>query len=255
MPEVTSFAPGNFSWVDLSSRDLEASKSFYSRLFGWNADTIPDPEAGGYGMFTLKGKLVAGFGPTMGPDQPSAWSTYIATDDIEATVKAISGAGGQIVAGPMDVFDQGRLAVFVDPTGAFTSLWEARAMRGAQLVNEPGTVCWNELDTRDVETAKRFYTKVFGWGESTSEPGGSSYTEWQLDGRSIGGAMPMPAAVPAEVPSYWLTYFAVDDCDTAVAKAQELGGNVMMAPMDIDPGRFAVLADPQGAAFAVIKMA
>jgi predicted enzyme related to lactoylglutathione lyase len=238
-------------WVDLGSPDVDASRAFYGGLFGWEAGE-PVPEAGGYTMFTLEGKLVAGLGPLMSPEQPPAWSTYVATDNADATIQKVREAGGQVVVEPMDVMDAGRMAAFIDPTGAFLGVWQPGQHQGAQIVNQPGSFIWNELDTRNIEAAKPFYQHVFGWTAKTSNDGGMSYTEWQLDGRSIAGGMQMGDQIPADVPPHWLTYFAVQDCDAAVAKAQELGGKVLMPAMDMPGMRFAVLSDPQGAVFGVI---
>jgi predicted enzyme related to lactoylglutathione lyase len=201
-------------------------------------------------MFLLNGKMVAGLGPLMSPDQPPAWSTYIATDDADDTARRVREAGGQVIVEPMDVLDAGRMAVFVDPTGAFISVWQPGQHQGADLVNEPNTFCWNELDTRNLAAAKDFYRHVFNWEGESSE----QYTEWKLNGRSIAGAMEMGDQIPANVPPYWLTYFAVEDCGATVAKAQSLGGQVVVPSTDTPMGPFAVLSDPQGAVFAVIAM-
>jgi predicted enzyme related to lactoylglutathione lyase len=152
------------------------------------------------------------------------------------------------------VFDMGRMAVFMDPTGAAFSIWQPIKFPGSAIVNETGTFAWNELITTDVDAAKAFYSALFGWQPETHEAGPMSYTEWKLGGRSVGGMMQKPADMPAQMPSLWTVYFLVDDCDAAAAKVKELGGNVMREPMDIEPGRFAVLADPTGAAFCVMKL-
>ncbi len=240
-------------WVDLSSPDLEGSKSFYGRLFGWQAQTVPDPKAGGYTFFTHKGKQVAGVGPIQGPGQPPAWSVYIATENVEATARKVRDAGGKVIAEPLDVMNAGRMAVFQDPTGAFISVWQSREHKGAELANEPNTFGWTELSTRDIPAAKTFYKKVFGWGDKTTPmgPGGSGYTEWQLGGKSIGGAMPMSDQTPASVPPNWLTYFLVTSVDAASDKARSLGAKITVPPMDFPGGRFAVITDPQGATFGL----
>lgn len=256
MTDTPTYAPGTPSWVDLGTSDVEGAKAFYSALFGWEAFTFPDPAAGGYGMFLLNGKQVAGVGPLTNRDQPSAWSTYIATDDANSTADAVRQAGGRVVVEPMDVFDAGRMAVLQDPTGAHFCAWQAGTHTGAEVVNQTGSFAWNELYTRDLETAKAFYNSVFGW-EADTHPmgeGGTMYTEWKLNDRTIGGAMDMNTLeIPSDVPPHWLTYFVVDDCDASVAKAQELGATVVVPTMDIEPGRFSILFDPQGAVFAVFS--
>jgi predicted enzyme related to lactoylglutathione lyase len=256
MPEFTSYEPGTPSWVDLASSDLASSKAFYSALFGWEAQDVPDPSAGGYGFFLLRGKLIAGYGPTMAPRQPSAWGTYIQVDDANKTAEAVQGAGGTVVAGPMDIpGDAGRMAVFTDREGAFFSVWQPNQHKGAQLANEPGAFCWNELNSRDLDAAKAFYPSVFGWTVEGGSEGGWEYYEWKRGGTAtIGGLMPIPPGVPAEVPPHWLTYFAVTDTDAAVAEASRLGAVAVAGPMDSPAGRLAVLRGPQGEAFAVISL-
>ena len=252
MPEVAVYAPGTPSWVDLSSPNLDASRKFYGALFGWEAEVTTDPEARGYTMFLKNGKQVAGLGGLQNPQQPSAWSTYVATEDADKTAKAVQEAGGKVVAPPFAVMKAGRMAVFQDPTGAYISIWEAGEHKGAELVNEPGSFSWNELNTKDINKAKPFYKKVFGWDAHDSPmPQGGSYTEWKLKGKSIGGGS---ENLPANVPPHWLTYFTVSDTDATAKKAAELGGKVLMAPMTIPQGRFAVVADAHGATFAVISM-
>lgn len=250
--EVQSPTTGTVSWIDLANTDLDRARPFYTGLFGWDAFTIPDPDAGGYGFFLKDGKQVAGFGPTMGSEGFSAWNTYIAVDDADATAERVRAAGGQVVAGPMDVFDQGRLTVFTDPAGAFISTWQPTGMQGLQVRNEPNTFCWAELNTRDAST-KDFYRSVFGWDAETQESEDGTYTELKRDGRTVAGMYPMGDDVPAQVPSHWRVYFGVEDVDAAVARAQELGGSVVYPAMDFSSGRYAVLADPTGAAFAVIQ--
>ncbi len=252
MVEFQSYPPGTPSWVDLSSPDVAGAKAFYGALFGWQA-TEGSPETGGYCMFQKRGKNVAGLGPIMSEGQPPSWMTYVSVDDAGATMAKVTAAGGTTIVAPMDVLDAGRMAVFIDPTGAALALWQPAAHRGADLANEPGAFTWNELQTRDTDAAKSFYRTVFGWGAHTQD-GPMAYTEWKRGDDTVGGMMDMPAEVPPQIPAYWLVYFAVDDCDASAAEATTLGGAVLVAPMDVEPGRFAVLSDPTGAIFAVIKM-
>jgi predicted enzyme related to lactoylglutathione lyase len=256
MAEMTAYEPGTPSWVDLGSPDLPVSIAFYGRLFGWEAQDA-GPDSGGYHMFTLRGKYVAGLGPLMAEGQPPAWTTYISVADADATVAAAGAASGAVIMPPMDVFDSGRMAILADPTGAIISLWQPNKHIGAQLVNEPGTLCWNELMTRDPDAAIEFYEKVFGWKAhaSTDASPDMNYTEFKLNDRSIAGMMPMGDDFPAEIPANWLVYFAVADCDEAVSVVESAGGSVAMAPMDIPAiGRFATVTDPAGAVFSVIKL-
>ena len=251
MPERTHYAPGTPSWVDLASPDVEASKRFYSALLGWDAETSDDPNAGGYTMFSLGGKSVAGLGPAL-PDRPPAWSSYVTVEDADATVAAARAAGGSVFLEPMDVLDAGRMAVIADPTGAALSLWQPRAHIGAGLVNEPGTLCWNELQARDLATSQAFFEKLFGWkGEPLEGP--VEYVNWMLGGESIGGMLKIGDDMPAELPPHWAVYFAVASCAETVAKAEELGATIAVPPTEIQPGTFSVIIDPQGASFHVLE--
>jgi predicted enzyme related to lactoylglutathione lyase len=252
VPEFNSYPAGTPSWVDLASPDPAGSNAFYGALFDWEAYDL-GPDAGNYALFRKGGKNVAGSGPIMMDGQPTAWTTYVGVDDCDATVELAKKAGAAVFVEPMDVMQAGRMAIFADPTGAVLGVWQPKDHKGADLANEPGTFTWNELDTRDVPAAKSFYSEVFGWQPNDMDMGGLSYTEWKLGDRSVAGMMPMPEMVPPEVPANWLVYFAVTDCDAAVAKATDLGATVLVPATDITPGRFAVLSDPAGAVFAVIK--
>jgi uncharacterized protein len=256
MPEVKEYAPGTPSWVDLASPDPDASARFYGELLGWEAvETGPVEETGGYRMLRLGGRDVAGLGPTQGEGQPATWTTYVATEDAGATAGKVRENGGQVVMEAFDVLGAGRMAVFVDPAGAYFSVWQPLRHAGAGVVNEPGALCWNELATRDVDAAKAFYEPVFGWQGETNEYGSTTYTEWKLGGRTIGGMIQMNDGWPADVPPHWMVYFAVADADASAARAQELGGTVAVPPTDTPAGRFAVLNDPQGAVFSIIQLA
>jgi len=251
---VPDYAPGTPLWIDLGSPDVPGSTSFYGQLFGWQAEDMGE-QFGHYTMFRQDGKSVAAVAPLMSPQQPTAWSTYISTTSAEETAKKVTAAGGQVIAPPMQVAEEGTMAVFLDPTGAAFGVWQPNQMTGAELVNTPNSLTWNELATRDMSAAKAFYTSVFPWtAHANPMPDGSEYVEWQIDGKSIGGGMQMGPQMPAQVPPHWLVYFAVASTDNTLQRAQELGAKVMMPAMDIPQGRFAVLTDPQGAAFAVIQL-
>ena len=257
MAEAKTAVANKPTWVDLATTDAAASRDFYSKVLGWKIEVNPDPQYGGYGMATLGGKQVAGIGPKMSPEAPTAWSVYIATDDADALTKKVEAAGGKVVAPPFDVGDQGRMAAFQDPSGAVISAWQPRAMRTPMPVGEPNTFGWAELSARGVDKAIPFYQKVFGWTPKSSPMGPDQppYTEFQLGGESIAGGLEMQAMVPAQVPSYWLVYFAVDDVDKSFKTATQAGAREMVAPMDFPGGRFAIVSDPQGAAFGLLKMA
>jgi uncharacterized protein len=249
MGERTSYAPGTPSWVDLGSPDTAAAATFYGGLFGWAAEIDPRPDAGGYGMFTLGGKQVAGLGPQMNPEMPPFWTVYVTVADADATLQAVTANGGTIVMGPMDVFDAGRMGVIQDPMGSFISIWQPLGTIGAQVVNEPGSFAWNELATTDIAAANRFYGAVFGWGLHADGSGEQS-SLYTVGGEMVCGAH---AAGEGEFPA-WSVWFASADCDASVATAVELGGSVIMPPNDMEFGRGAVVADPQGAVFGIGTM-
>ena len=241
-------------WVDLGSQDAAASRAFYAALFGWVAEPNPDPQYGGYAVAMHGGKDVAGIGPAQSPEQPTAWSLYLGTSDADALAASISAHGGAVIAPPFPIGEMGRMAVFRDSVGAFISAWETGVMGGFAATG-PGTFAWAELNARGLAAALAFYQAVFGWAAKTSPmPDGGAYTEL-LDGEtSILGALEMAAMVPEQVPSYWLVYFASGDIAGDTARAQELGATVLLPPTDMPGGQFAILSDPQGAAFGLLAM-
>ncbi len=252
--EITKHTTHTPCWVDLGTSDMESAKAFYSALFGWE---IPpgDEEFGGYTLASYAGGSVAGLGPQQNPGPPF-WAAYIATEDVERTTELVTANGGQVLLPPMDIATAGRMAVYMDPAGAVISAWQPGEHIGAERVGEPNTLCWIELITTDTEASKKFYNSVFGWNAQVSEvptPGG--YTEFDIGEMSFGGMMAKQPEMPTEMPSMWTVYFAVEDCDATVARVAELGGSLLMEPMDIQPGRFAVCADPTGAVFQVIALA
>jgi predicted enzyme related to lactoylglutathione lyase len=245
----TSFKPGEPTWIDLGSSDLPGSHAFYSALFGWVAGE-GDPAFGGYGMYTKDGKNVAGFAPLMFPGQPVAWTSYVSVDDADKTAALVTENGGTVHAAPMDVGDLGRMALFMDPVQGFLGVWQPRAMTGADLTDEEGTLSWIELSTRDLPTALDFYGKVFGWTVQKSD----DYNEFQLDGTSVAGAMTAPEGAPAERPSFWMPYFGADDPAGQATRAGELGATVLVPYMEVGGVAFSVVTDPQGATFGLLKI-
>jgi predicted enzyme related to lactoylglutathione lyase len=236
--------------------DVEAAKEFYGELFGWQlVDT--GSEAGHYHMAQLAGRSVAGLGPLM-PGQeghPSVWTTYLASDDVDATCEQVTASGGVVLAPPFDVLDVGRMAVVQDPSGATFGIWTARGHIGAELASEPGSLCWNELMTRDYERAKAFYGAVFGHAFTEIGGGDFQYSTIDLEGRPVGGLGTLPADAPKEVPAHWRVYFAVDDADEALSRAASLGGRILRPAEDMPYGRWGDASDGQGAMFSVIKQA
>ncbi|MCW2989365.1 MAG: Glyoxalase/bleomycin resistance protein/dioxygenase [Solirubrobacterales bacterium] len=255
MSERTSYTPGTPCWVELGTPDVEATAAFYGDLFGWEIPELPNSaELGGYRRAKKNGKDVAGVAPLMPEGQPPAWTSYISVEDADATAAAVKEAGGSVIAEPMDVMDLGRMAIFADPTGAVFGIWQPGTFPGAGLVNEPGALAWNELGTRDPDAAKAFYGTVFGWGTRDNDMGEmGTYTEWLRGEDSIGGMMDVSGRLPDEIPAHWLVYFAVENTDAALETAKSSGGGVSFGPIDIPAGRFAIVSDPHGAAFAVIQ--
>jgi len=256
---MPDYPPGTPSWVELSSKDPAASAAFYGQLMGWRAiEPGPAEETGGYRMFEQDGKSIAGLMGHMQEGQPTAWMTYVSVDDADATAAKVKANGGTAIVEPMDVMDIGRMAVFMDPTRAVFGVWQPRAFTGADLVNEPNSLCWNEVLTRDAERDRSFYEEVFDWDPSRPEFEGApeTYTVWQLSGKPVGGMMQMSEEYfPPDVPSHWSVCFAVADADAIVAKAGDLGATIAMEPTDMPIGRFASLIDPQGASFTVMQPA
>ena len=249
MSERHTYAPGTPSWVDLGSPDPTAAAAFYGALFGWDVAMDPRPEAGGYGLFTLGGKNVAGLGPQQNPDMPPFWAVYVTVADAAESARAAAAAGGAVVAGPMEVLEAGSMAVLADSAGSFVSVWQPNQHIGAELVNEAGTFTWCELASADLAKSRAFYQEVFGWG---LDPEGSSDASaiFTVGGEVVCGAH---AAGDGEFPA-WSVWFSVEDCDASAAKVGELGGSVIMPPSDMDFGRGSVVADPQGAVFGIGTM-
>lgn len=253
MAEFTHYEPGTPAWVDLATSDPESARLFYGRLFGWEFE-IGGEEFGHYTMCRYKGHTVAGMGGDPAPEgMPTAWTTYLATDDTDGVAQRIADSGGQVVMGPMDIPDNGRMLIASDPTGAVFGTWEARGMIGATLANEPGSISWNELTTRDLDRAQDFYTRVFGYEwQDVDTGGGPVYRTLHVDGRAVAGSLQMTDEWPQEIPAHWMPYFQVADTDAAASEAERLGGAVSVPPEDSSFGRFAVLRDPQGAVFTVM---
>lgn len=251
--EVDKYDEGVPCWVDLGTSDLAGAVTFYGELFGWESPELP-PDAGGYRICTLKGRPVAGLGPQMNPGPP-VWATYVNTADAEAAATRVADHGGQVLAPSFAVLDAGHMAVLADPSGAVFSVWQPHNHPGAGLVNEPGTYAWSELVATDVEGALAFYPAVFGWGAHKLPPTGElQYVEWQIGERPVGGMLPKPPSLPADLPAFWGVYFAVEDADAAVETVVRLGGQIAQPPTDIEPGRFAVVTDPAGAMFNVMAL-
>lgn len=253
----TNFVPGTPNWVDLATPDVDAAAAFYGAVFGWEFQSA-GPDAGGYGMLTLDGKTVAAAGPLMEEGSRPSWTLYFHTRDANATAEAVKQARGVVAADPFDVFTAGRMGQFTDPDGGRFAVWQPGDTTGLEAVNVPGTLCWTELHTSNPAAARSFYQAVFGWETQDVPMGAFSYTLIRPSGggenSSQGGIVPIDQQMAAAgMTTSWLPYFEVAECDAAVATAAERGGTVAMPAQDIpEVGRMAWLADPAGAAFAVI---
>ncbi|RKS73328.1 hypothetical protein BZB76_4018 [Actinomadura pelletieri DSM 43383] len=262
MTQVTSNQPeGTPTWLDIGVPDIDRAKTFYGTLLGWEFQDL-GAEGGGYNMCTLRGAPIAGM--MRNPDDQPAeywWSVYFATDDCDGTVKRVTDAGGEVVVAPMDVMDQGRLAIAKDPVGGQFGLWQGTAHAGSAIVNETGSFVWNDLFVPgDAGPARDFYEAVFGL-RSERLPGveGLDYTTLaRPDGRLVGGVFGHEGLVlggATEQVASWLTYFVVDDTDAAVERAVTGGGSVEEDPVDTPYGRIATVRDPFGVPFRLTKPA
>jgi uncharacterized protein len=258
MPNIDQHNPGTFCWIELSTSDQNAAKKFYESLFGWVAKDEPMGPDSFYTMFKLGGKDAAA-AATLRPDQTAAgvpphWMLYITVDNADAFAERASKAGGTIFAPPFDVMDAGRMSVIQDPTGAVFCIWQPNKSNGIQIAGEPGTLCWADLNTPDPARAQKFYTDVFGWkfsADTHSDPP-SGYLHIQSGEEFIGGIPPVNPN--SHAPSHWMAYFLVTECDASAAKARQLGGKFCLEPMTMENvGRFSILTDPQGAAFAIFQ--
>ncbi|MCX4749389.1 VOC family protein [Kitasatospora sp. NBC_01287] len=255
MPVVsTPYPPGTPCWVDLTVPDQQAALDFYRDLFGWQGQRGSE-EFGGYAVLTLKDKPVAGIMTAMAmgdtPPPPTVWTTYLASADAEATATRITANGGTLLFPVMDVGTIGRMLVAADPTGAVFGVWQPLEFFGAQIVNEPGAVIWNELNTSDIKAATAFYKAALDI-DIAPMPEMPEYHGLKVDGRDVGGAQGLQHH-PEGTPSHWATYFAVDDVDSTVDAAVRAGGSLLVPAMDTPVGRMGALTDPQGGAFWLIK--
>lgn len=254
----THYVPGAPNWLDLGTPDVDASVAYYREVLGWGFQSA-GPEAGGYGMFRVGDRTVAGVGPQNEPGvTAAAWEPFFQTADADATTKAVEQAGGRVRFAPMDVFDRGRMAVYADPTGADFCVWQPGANKGLDVVNEPGSLFWTELYTADAPAALAFYRSVFDWRTEDSQMPGNVYTLVSPAGGgesdAHGGVMQLDEEMlAAGAGAHWLPYFTVTDCDATLARAEQAGGIVRVPATDVpEVGRFGQVVDPQGAVFGVI---
>jgi predicted enzyme related to lactoylglutathione lyase len=258
MQETPDYKPGTFCWVELATSDSEAAKTFYTQLFGWTYEDLPMGPGMVYTMLKLDGKNVGALYKQMEEQAsqgvPPNWLSYVSVTNADESTAKAKDLGATILKDAFDVMTVGRMSVVQDPTGAVFALWQAGESKGADIYNVPNSLCWNELMTTDTAKDKEFYTNLFGWGANTQNFGDFEYTMFQNGERGAGGMLQITPEM-GPIPPNWLAYFAVDDCDAKVQKATELGAKVMKPAADIPGiGRFAILIDPQGAGFALIKL-
>lgn len=251
---TTPWPHGTPSWVDLGAQDVAAATSFYSSLFGWEFQSGGE-ESGGYLLAQIDGRAVAGIGPKQDAAAPTVWTTYIASDDVDATAAAITAEGGHLLAPPFDVMDSGRMTIAADSVGAVFGVWQAGAHIGAGRVNEHGALCWNELHTRDYDTARSFYADVFGYSYNDLSADEFVYSTITRagDDQEVGG-IHHDVQLPEGMPNYWLSWFATRDVDASTATAADLGAQVIVPVTDAPFGRMSIVQGPQGEVFGLITL-
>ncbi|MEE4545413.1 VOC family protein [Streptomyces sp. V4-01] len=258
---MPGFSEGAPCWADVSLPDLAAGRRFYGQLFGW---TFHD-QGEAFGHYTMAhsgGKPAAALMAAVDPAMPTAWGVHFASDDAAATADRIREAGGQVLFGPDTVGDSGVMLGALDPGGSFFGVWQAGSHPGFAVVNEPGAYCWTENHTKDAAAVDPFYEAVFGYeAQQIGDGTHFDYKVWSLPGTlpgtpgsQVAGRMQRGGDLPADAPAAYQTYFVVDDCDAAAETVRRLGGQVMHEPHDSPFGRTALVADDQGAGFAVIDV-
>ena len=256
MPIIERHAPGNVCWAELVTSRQPEAKRFYMELFAWTANDMPMGPNDFYTMFQLEGRDV-GAAYTLRPEMvkqgvPAHWGLHVAVASADDAATRAASLGAKVLAPAFDVYDAGRMAVILDPTGAQLSLWQAKRNIGFGIAGVPGSFCWADLMTPDPQRAAKFYSGLFGWKLETGQQGGD-YLHIKNGEQFIGGIPPAGSGGPG-VPSHWSLYYQVTDCDASTAKAKALGATIRMPPTTMEGlGRWAVLADPQGAAFSVFQ--
>jgi uncharacterized protein len=258
MPNIDKYAPGSFCWIELGTTDQNAAKSFYGSLFGWSPNDMPMGPNDFYTMFQVNGRDAAA-GYTLRPDQrahgvPAHWMIYVAVNSADDAGRRAAELGGTVLRDAFDVYDAGRMAVLQDPAGAVFSVWQAKQHTGNGIAGVEGTLCWADLSTPDRDGVESFYTGLFGWrmGKEDENP---AHAYWHIkNGEEFIGGIPPATYRNPQMPAHWLAYFLVNDCYASAEKAKSLGGRFHVPPMPMENvGTIAVLADPQGAAFAIFQ--
>lgn len=251
MKLIKTFNAGEFCWVDLGTRRPAAAKKFYRGVFGWTVKDFPMGDGDAYSIFRVRGKEVCALYPAPGGRNKPAWRPYVVVKNVDAATKTAKAAGAAILTKPADTMEGGRFAAVRDPSGATVALWQPAKSAGLGITDAPGTVSWHDLSTPKINAASTFYAKVFGWKRVSTGVGGNAYHLFKLGRKNVGGMWPQPMK---KLAPGWITHWEVADCAKAVAKAKRLGGRALMGATRVPGmGRFAVLTDPQGAAFGVIE--
>jgi hypothetical protein len=259
MTNIDRHTPGSFCWIELNTTDQSAAKKFYGSLFGWNPQDSPMGPNEFYTTFNLEGRAAAA-GFTMRPEQraqgvPPHWGIYIEVENADAAVAKASQLGGNVLAPAFDVMELGRTAVIQDPTGAHFCVWQSKSHHGTKIAHVHGTLCWADLSTSDPKRAADFYSGLFGWQFMRDEKDPSGYLHIKNGEHFIGGIPPATQRQPG-APPHWLAYFQADDVDVSASKAKQMGAQLYLPPMSMEGvGRMSVIADPQGAVFAIFKSA
>ncbi|MCO7223882.1 VOC family protein [Pleionea sp. CnH1-48] len=258
MGKRDSYEPGVFCWPELCASDLDKAREFYGSLLQWQGVEMPS-DAGVYVMLQREGLNVGAMYQRSEAQEeqglPSNWISYASVENVDATVEQAVKLGATVVVPPTDAGDAGRMAQLDDPFGARFGVWQKNTMHGAELVNDPGSLCWNELAAKDAKAASEFYCQLFGWTAETNEMEMGPYTSFiHPNGGKMGGMLQMTEEW-GDMPSHWMNYFTVEDCDAQCEKVKELGGKVCVGPFDIpEVGRFAVINDTNDAVFSLISL-
>ena len=255
--KVDKYLQGQPCWVELATNSWQEAKTFYMKLFGWDANDMP-MEEGFYTMMHFDNDDVGAMYqmPKQMLDEgiPTHWTVYFAVDNVDACVELVKSGGGTVIAGPHDVGDAGRMAFIADTEGARFAVWQGKSHIGIKRAEEPGTLCWTELACKDTDKAKDFYPKILNWSHKPGDMPEFDYTHWIAGDKEVGGMMAMTEEW-GDIPPHWMLYFIVEDCDDAAGKVEVLGGKVCVPPTDIpNVGRFSVVNDPQGGVFSIITL-
>lgn len=260
MSEV-KHVPGSFCWVELTTNDREAAKQFYGELLGWTTNDDPIPDGGVYTMASVAGGNVGGMFQITDDMKkqgvPPHWQVYVSVADADASAAKAKNLGGTVMMEPFDVMEFGRMAIIKDPAGASFSIWQPKLHQGyGHAMPQIGTPCWHELGTSNVDAAGKFYSSLFNWAPKVQDMEGTQYTMFQVDDKPCGGMMEMQGEQWAGIPPHWTVYFQVASCAETVAKAEKLGGKVLVPPTPIpNMGGFALLQDGGGANFGIFESA